>query len=188
MSRSRELAAAVGLCLLGAALVLLALSRPWLTLRLGAAPPLPSRRVDIRGAHLVPGARALGLLGLAGVAALPATRRLGRVLVGLLLVGAGAGVVADIARALADPRAALVRSGSPAQDGAGLGVWPWVAIAGAVLIGAAGLLAVVRGRRWSELSARYDAPSAPRPQREPSLWEQLDRGEDPTSAGSAGAD
>ena len=187
MSGRRELATAAGLCLLGAALVLLALSRPWLTLHLGAAPPLPSRRVTVAGTHLVPGAQALGLLGLAGVAALPATRRIGRLLVGLVLTAAGGGVVVAVVRALLDPVAAAVRTGQvePAAARSGLGGWPWLALLGGALIAAAGLLAALRGRGWSELSARYDAPTASRPAKEPSLWEALDRGEDPTSAGSA---
>ena len=191
MTQRRELAVAAGLCLAGAGLVLLALSRSWLTLHLGAAAPLPSRTATIPGSHLVPGAQALGLLGLTGVAALPATRRIGRVLVGLVLAAAGAGAVVAVVRALVDPVAAAVRSGqvdAPTAARSGLGPWPWVALLGGLLIAAAGLLAVIRGRSWSELSARYDAPTAPRPAKEPSLWEALDRGEDPTSAGSGDGD
>jgi uncharacterized membrane protein (TIGR02234 family) len=131
----------------------------------------------------VPGTRALALLGLAAAAAVPATRRLGRVVVGVLVLAAGVGIIAVVGRALADPDAAMRRAG-PFVDvhvtsGVHLGGWPYVAIVGAVLLVLAGLLVVVRGRHWTSMSARYDAPVA-RPAGEGSLWEALDRGEDPT--------
>jgi uncharacterized membrane protein (TIGR02234 family) len=185
MTGRRGLQAAVGLCLLGAGLVLLALARTWLTVRLGAAPPLPARHIDVTGDQLAGGARVLGLVGLAGVAALPASRRLGRPVVGALVAAAGVGVVAVLVRVLADPAAAVRRTPTVPPDvrvGAGLGAWPYVGIAGGLLLVAAGLLAVARGRSWLEMSARYDAPSKPEAARvkESSLWDALDRGEDPT--------
>ena len=186
MSGRRELLAAVGLCLAGAALVLLALSRSWVDHKIGAAPPLPSRRLRIDGAQLAPGARVLGLVGLAGVAALPATRRLGRTVIGVLLVAAGIGLIADLVRTLADPAAAVRRSSALAGSPAGIsfGASPYVAMVGGLLITAAGVLVVVRGRRWEGLSARYDAPAEAAPPGEASLWDALDRGEDPTGAGT----
>jgi uncharacterized membrane protein (TIGR02234 family) len=183
MSNRRELLVAIGLCLVGAALVLLAMSRPWLTYHLAAAAPLPSREVDIAGARLAPGARVLGLVGLAGVAALPASRRRGRTVVGLLLALAGAGLVADLIRVLSDPLAAVARADltdATRRGSTSLGGWPYVAMLGGLLILAAGALVVVRGRRWEELSARYDAPTEQAPPGEASLWDALDRGEDPT--------
>jgi uncharacterized membrane protein (TIGR02234 family) len=178
----RELLAAVVLCMVGSALVLLAVSRAWVSYRLGAAAPLPSRSLEVPGAHVVPGARALALVGVAGVAAILATRRSGRVAVGVLLASAGAGIVAVVLRALVDPDAAIRRAGpltdAVAARGAGLGGWPYVAMVGGALLVAAGLLVAVRGRSWASMSARYDAP-APQP-REGSFWEALDRGEDPT--------
>jgi uncharacterized membrane protein (TIGR02234 family) len=179
----RELVASVLLCLLGSALVLLAVSRSWIAHSLPAAAPLPPKRFAVPGAHLVPGARALALVGLAGVAAVPAARRLGRVVVGALLLAAGAGICALVVRALSDPDAAVRRAG-PFVDvavtrGENLGFWPYVAVVGAVLLVTAGLLVVVRGRSWTSMSPRYDAPER-EPRGEPSLWDALDRGEDPT--------
>ncbi|MDT7570517.1 MAG: hypothetical protein QOE05_691 [Actinomycetota bacterium] len=183
MTSRRELLVAVLLSLLGSALVLLAVSRPWIAHSVGAAPPLPSKPFRVEGSRLAPGARALALVGLAGVAAVLATRRLGRVAVGVLLVAAGGGIFAVVARALADPDAAVRRAGpsvdvtlAPGQD---LGSWPYLALLGAVLVAASGLLVVIRGRSWAAMSERYDAPAAKTP-RESSLWDALDRGEDPT--------
>jgi uncharacterized membrane protein (TIGR02234 family) len=189
LSTRRELLTAVALCLLGSVLVLLAVSRTWVSYRTAAAAPLPSKSFEVIGTHLAPGARALALVGLAGTAAILATRGLGRAVVGVLVTAAGAGVMAVVVRALADPDAAMRRAG-PFVDvhvapGADLGPWPYVALFGALLIGIAGLVVVVRGRSWAAMSSRYDAP-ADRKVGEGSLWEALDRGEDPTNVGSEG--
>jgi uncharacterized membrane protein (TIGR02234 family) len=185
----RELLLAVLLCLAGAALVLLATSRPWLTLRVPAAAPLPTRTLTRNGSAIAGGARALGLVGLAGVAALPATRRIGRVVVGGLLALSGTGIVTVLVRVLAHPVAAVARSGPfPDAHVAGpvdLGGWPYLALIGGGLLAAAGLLVVVRGRRWEVLSERYEPPAAQGPPGEASFWEALDRGEDPTGSPSS---
>jgi hypothetical protein len=166
----RELQAAIAFCLLGALLILVALSRTWVSTKVPSPPPLPARRLELRGHHFVGSAQPLALVGLAGVAALAATRKTGRVLVGLLVGAAGIGVVAAILHALVD-------------TSVGLGGWPYAAIAGGGLLVAAGALVVVRGRSWSSMSARYDAP-VQKPPGEASLWDALDRGEDPTDQAS----
>ena len=186
MNPRRELLLAAALCLLGSAFVLLAMSRGWLSYTFPAAEPLPPRVVSVTGAELAPGARALALLGLAAVAALPASRGRLRTAVGALVALAGVGCLVVLGRVLADPLTAARHSeplrfdrhltGSP-----DLGGWPYAAVVGGLLLLAAGVLVVVRGRRWAELSSRYDAPSAPKPASEASLWDALDRGEDPTA-------
>jgi uncharacterized membrane protein (TIGR02234 family) len=127
----------------------------------------------------------LALVGLAGVAALPATRGFGRRVVGLLIAASGVGIVAVLVRALVDPAAALSRA--PVVDAhfgsVDLGPWPYVALLGALLLAAAGILVVLRSRSWLAMSTRYDAPAQQHRDREPSLWDSLDRGEDPTTEG-----
>jgi len=134
--------------------------------------------------------QALGLVGLAGVPALAATRRAGRIVVGILLALTGGLVVVRAVGVLLDPAgAADVASTDPA--GLELTAWPAVAVAGGLLLVAAGLLVAVRGRRWAALGRRYEAPGAagpPEPETtgpvaERELWEALDRGEDPTGRG-----
>lgn len=190
MTARRELRLAVLLCLVGSALVLLAASRTWLALMTPAQPPLPASVRRFAGSDLVPGVRVLAVLGLAGVAALLAARRWGKIAVGFALAAAGAAVVVLDARVLADPAGAVTRAASLRQEGISfvgtphLGPWPLGCLAGGVLLGVAGLLVVVRGRRWAALSARYERPAGraevAAPVGDKGVWDALDRGEDPT--------
>lgn len=188
------MAASVLLCLAGSTLVLLAAGRPW-----GRAvlrqPPLPTVAVAATGRSLVPLAAALGLVGLAGVVAVLATRGVGRVATGVLLALSGALVTTTSLRTQLRLESA-VRPVAERVAGVPGGVlssvrvtaWPTISVAGGVLLCAAGLLVAVRGRRWSTLSARYEPPgepptapaTAPTTDSETSVWVALDRGEDPT--------
>lgn len=191
---------AVALCLLGAVVVIVAAGRTWVELPAVRDALLPGRRRDVTGSDLAPGVRALGVVGLAGVVALAATRSRGRTLVGLLLAVVGGGVGLESVRAATDLEGRLARM-DQVQDAAGtLAVegtaWPWVAVVGGVLLMLAGLLVAVRGRHWAGLSARYEPPivnggsvapvdpsavarSAP-DRSDRALWDELDRGGDPT--------
>jgi uncharacterized membrane protein (TIGR02234 family) len=170
----RALATAVVACAAGAGLVLLAAGQPWArAVTSGAAGPVA---VTATGAEIVPLVPGLGLLVLAGSVALLATRRVGRRLVGTILAAAGAGIVAATIAGRAAPDAALReaagvatgRIGAAVSGVAGAG-WPWLALAGGLLILAVGLAAAVAGPRWSVMSGRYE------------------RGAEPVAAGGAGA-
>ena len=190
MRSRRGLPTAVLLCLVGAFVVLVAAGRSWVSVEMPAG-PLADARTDVHtGTDLVPGLSALGLLGLAGVVALAATHRTGRTLVGLVLLGAGAGVVVAVVSAV---RTAGLEE-LPEMTGEGtvdLTPWSSVTAVGGLLLLAAGLLTVVSGRSWPALGQRYEAPTSPAspaaPERrteqltEKGLWEALDRGEDPTA-------
>ncbi len=184
---------AIALCLLGSLLVLGTASRTWVEVVVLRGAVLPDTTVAVRGTDLVTGLRAVAVVGLAGVLALLATRRTGRVLVGVLLALCGAAVVALVSRVVGRlEREALlsqqvlalspvgVRTDAPATP------WPWLCLAGGVLLALTGVLVALRGRRWAEMSGRYDPPTtrAAEPvdgeQAERRLWEALDRGEDPT--------
>jgi uncharacterized membrane protein (TIGR02234 family) len=177
----RELLVAVVLDLVGALLVLLAASRPWISYLVPAAAPLPSRAGSLPGSAVAT-VQPFAFLAVAGVAALPATRRWGRLAVGVLVALAGTAVVAYSVRAFASPEPAAAARGVFAPD-LQTTLWPVVSVVGGLLLVLAGLLVVVRGRGWASMSSRYDAPSA-RPAKpasqEAALWEALDRGEDPT--------
>lgn len=169
--------------------MLLADGRPWAR-AVVAQPPLQPSVMSVIGHSVAPLAGALGLVGLAGVVAVPATRRLGRRITGVLLVLAGAGVVAAAVQTRLDlpgaVRPAIERAsgvpGATAQEVRPTG-WPTVSMAGGLLLCAAGALTAVRGGRWAPMSRRYDAPGARPPvaPAEPaSAWDALDRGDDPT--------
>lgn len=115
-----------------------------------------------------------------------ATKRLGRVLVGALLALAGVTTVVVAGQVLsAGLRTEVARAADPGLVvGATHSGWVWLLLVGGVLLGLAGALVAVRGRRWAVLSSSYDAPAA-RPEAAPTTdkgaWDALDRGEDPTS-------
>lgn len=188
----RELGVAVLGCLLGAAVVLFAAGRPWVQ-AVAVQEPL---RVDlsVTGGALAPVVPACGLVCLAGSVGLLAARAKLRRVVGLILLVAGAtaavGAVAGAnpgAGELAERAGAAVGTASATASGVEHAPWPWVAVLGAVLCTAAGLLTFVRAGVWPGMSARYERPDAtpppsPAATADTSLdqWRALDRGEDPT--------
>ena len=161
----RELGLAVALCLLGASLVLVAAGRVWTRVEVFASALAPARTAGATGAEVVPGLGALGLVALAGVVALAATRRAGRTAVGLVLLGVGAVVMATALRA----DGALAAFTNAAQGGGQVSDvvlttgWPLVAALGGALVVAAGLLVATRGRHWAALSQKYEPASGPDP-------------------------
>lgn len=191
----RELRTAVLLVLLGAVLLLASTAGDWVTGVDRQPEPLPLRDVAASASDVASPVRALGLVVLAGVPALLATRGRGRTVLGALLVLAGAAAGAAAAGVLSDPAAALPAGTSDVDTT----FRPWLAVGGAVVTALAGALVTGRGHRWATMSARYDAPAAgaspdrspgaeplpdgrdrPAPAEDPSLWEAFDRGEDPT--------
>lgn len=190
----REPLLAALLCLVGAFLVLVAVGREWALVGVLGTGLLPDRELAVRGSDLVPGVRALGLVALAGVVAIPATRQWGRIVVGLVLAVVGAGVVAAVYGVVGDllsaaQGSAVVRdAGGTAGESTRRTLWPYACGLGGLTITAAGLFVAARGRRWAALGRRYEAPAARAvlPAGERDLWEALDRGDDPTAADPEG--
>lgn len=182
------------LCVVGAFVVLVGVGNPWVVVEVIGSSLLPAREIDVTGGDLAPGLRALGLVGLAGVPALAATRGRGRIVVGLLLLGVGVAVVAVVLRQTAGAglggRAllsdAVRQAGGAEGESAAPTGWSYGTAVGGVVLALAGLLVAVRGRRWTALGRRYEAPAvaaapaAEGPAAERDLWAALDRGEDPT--------
>jgi uncharacterized membrane protein (TIGR02234 family) len=174
------LAAALLGVLLGSFLLLVSTAGPWATGTAAGVPPLPDVAVSTPSPD---GVRPLGLVALAGAAALLAVRGRGRQVVGLvlLLTAVAAGGVAG--PALEDPASAL-----PGAAGAEATRRPLLALAGSSLVVGAGALAALHGARWPGLSRRYErapAAAAPRALPDPATdaagaWDALDRGLDPT--------
>jgi uncharacterized membrane protein (TIGR02234 family) len=182
----RELTAAVVLGGVGAAVVTGFAGRTWATVTSGTG--LGTFGQQLSGRSLSGSIAALGWAGLAGIAALLATRGWVRVAIGALL--AAFGLIVAVLSPLAVRRAHVVSAAGEKSNLARLGgavvvhvnAWWALSLAGGVLLAAAGLLTVVRGRAWPGMSARYDRPGTARPVSDDptSLWKALDRGDDPT--------
>ena len=168
----------------GAAIVLLAARQGWARVVTIEPRPLPTSRIAVRGQDLVPAAGALGLAALAGLAAVLATRRLARRVVGGLLVLFGAAIVVSVslpvtaaqvrsaaagatAQASSVPGGSTIGSGTtPGSGGSGVGgltlashvemaAFPW---RWAVLCG--GLLVVAAGLMVAWRGARWPVMSS----------------------------
>ncbi len=182
----REYVLTLALGAAGAGLVLLSVRQGWARVVVPAAAPLPGTVVAVRGQDLVPLAGALGVVCLAGLAAVAATRRLARRLVGALLALSGAvtavtaGLPESAAAAAAAGQHALVSPAGSVTAGGGLPgaasvprltaaghvvmmSFPWrgLAVAGALAVAVAGLLVAWRGAGWPVMSSRYDRPGGP---------------------------
>jgi hypothetical protein len=172
----RELAYAMIACLAGAGLAVFAATRTWIVEEGYQVAPLPPLGLERSGADLVPWLPAVALVGLAGAGAVLATRGVARLIAGVLLSGCGLMVAVGAAPRLGDDSV----------------LWPAVAGLGGLVLAAAGVLVVLRGRRWPALGARYERrppgavdPGARGPDRDTGdatgeAWAALDRGEDPT--------
>ena len=187
---TREKVAAALLAAAGAGIVLLSVGRGWAH---GDVTTPITFRVTATGSQLTGVPYALGLAGLAGGLALFAVRRIGRYFVGAVLALAGAGTVYAVADRLSRLDAAL-RTQAGVQ---GLGsdarfvdvdnnLVPYLTILGGVIICLAGVYTLARGRTWSGLGGRYEAPAA-RAELKPAgavtsrdLWDAQGRGNDLT--------
>jgi hypothetical protein len=118
-------------------------------------------------AQAAPWLGGVALLALAGIGGVVATGGVPRRLVGALLGLAGVGVLGFALRAML---------------GTGVTAAPLLAVAGAAMLLAVGVLVLVRERRLPRLGARYAAPGERRAERDPdrAAWQELDAGRDPT--------
>jgi uncharacterized membrane protein (TIGR02234 family) len=195
---------ALVLDLVGAGGVLLVSVRHWQTI----STPQPAR-VDVLGVTgrtVDSASTALGLVAMAGVVAVLATRGLARRVIGVVLLLAGAGLVwraitsagavgTSRARSIVQDKHRTVDASSVVPHVVTHSLWPVLSGIGGVLVLLAGLLITWRGHRWQVMSARYERPEAEVESSAPTqdvdeeqqrakaaitLWSALDRGEDPT--------
>ncbi|GAA1777904.1 Trp biosynthesis-associated membrane protein [Streptomonospora arabica] len=181
---------AVALCAVaaGAGALAGAAGRTWARAQVDVGGPVAAAPVELTGDDVAPTAFAMGLAGLAALAAVLATRGpLRRALGGVVaLFGLAAlvGVWRGTRTAALQEAAADRATASGAVDGLHLvAQWPGLAAAGAVLLAAAGAYTLVRGAAWPAMGSRYDrhsAPSAARSSDPAELWKSLDSGADPT--------
>ncbi|HEV7871786.1 MAG TPA: TIGR02234 family membrane protein [Modestobacter sp.] len=198
----RELTVAVLLCALAGGLALSSSSQPWADVTITREAPLPPTSEVLTGSQAAPLVAACGLLLLAAAVAVIAVRGVARVAVGLL-VAVAAGALGW--SGLRGATGALHLDASDVTSAVGLGRaqvtsdpvvgWAALALVAGVLGVLAGLLVVLRGRRWPGMGRRYErtatagpqTPSPARParpetdeDRHQAAWKALDRGDDPT--------
>jgi uncharacterized membrane protein (TIGR02234 family) len=187
-----ELGLALLLDLLGAGTALLISTRTWQTVMVDRAELVPVT-VHLTGRTLDGAGTALAIAALAAVVALLATRGVARQAVGALLAGVGIAMIwrawaaadavgAARARSLVRQEHRGVVLGDAPPSVTVQAVWPWLAAASGVLVAAAGMLVLLRSRRWQALSVRYETPAAAAAQSgDLAMWKALDRGDDPTA-------
>ncbi len=191
--------------IIGAGLALLSWSRTWYELRLTDA-AAGGEAIAVPGSVASPALAALGLAGLALVAALAIAGPGIRIVLGVLEIILGGCVLLAAGISLGDPIGAVAPAVTDATGVTGAGptaelvasatatAWPVAAIAGGVLLVLAGIAVLVTGTRWPASSRRYrgarladaDEPrSAGDRERAASDraiddWDELSRGDDPT--------
>jgi uncharacterized membrane protein (TIGR02234 family) len=189
-TRAKSLAAL--LAAVGAGVVLLTIGRGWAH---GDVTQPITFKVTATGAQLTGVPYALGLAGIAGALALFAVRRIGRYLVGAVLALAGAGTVYAVADRLSSldqalhTQAGIQGLGSDTKiSNIDNSLWPYLTILGGVILCVAGIYTLARGRGWSGLGSRYEAPAAQAAAKPVSemttrdLWDAQGRGRDLTEA------
>ncbi|MEO3812876.1 Trp biosynthesis-associated membrane protein [Sphaerisporangium sp. B11E5] len=177
----------------GAGVALIAGGRTWATAQFFGAPGVRAAPVEVAGNDLVPALGPLALAAFAAVVAVLATRGVWRSVVGAVVALCGAALAVSALRgASAGQVVAVARERVTLAAGEQVTVattwlWPALAALGGAALAGAGVVAVLRGRRWPGMSTRYDRPvggtgDGPRTPHEGDrgLWEALDRGEDPT--------
>ncbi|MDP9118441.1 MAG: Trp biosynthesis-associated membrane protein [Actinomycetota bacterium] len=207
--RSRlQFGAALSVELLAAVATLLIATRSWQTILTSRPRPLVDDLLEVSGRTLDAAPTALGLVALAGVVAVLATKGVVRRIVGLVLALAGGAVVwrsvADIAlvstararELVSSHHSAISVSAGGAPHVSGHPYWPWLSVVCGALIAVAGAAIATRGQQWAVMSARYEAPVARVPSAEDaaitraradaSMWTALDRGDDPTRGDADG--
>ncbi len=184
------------LALLGAAVVLVAGFRPWVSGTVADA-VLGGSTVTATGADVAPGLSAIALAVAAAAVAAVAAGRVARLVALVLWAACLAGATVLTVRVLADPSGVLGpvaaarvgRTGS-VEASAAATVWPWLALVG-VLVAGLGLAGALLGRaRWAGPSRRYEVPgtaeghvAGSRGERVGTAWDDLSAGRDPTEVG-----
>jgi uncharacterized membrane protein (TIGR02234 family) len=186
-------AAALVLDLLGGGIALLVSTRGWQTVLTHRPPPLGDTVLTVSGRTIDSASTALAVVALAGVVAVLATRGVARRVIGMVLAVAGVAMIwrslaatTELSTRRAQALVAARHPGIPLISGTHVTVhpvWPILSAISGALVVAGGAALAVRGHRWANMSAKYEAPDASRDaaRSDATLWAALERGEDPTA-------
>jgi len=158
--------------------------------------------VDLTGGELIPEGIISAVVALAGIAALVAMRRVGRIVAGIAMLAVGVITVVHAAafaigshttsgldgfvtalvseRAGADIRPSLASGAATTTATA----WWLVVLIGGLLVAVGGVIAAARSGSWPAMGGRYEARGGSGVRRRitaESDWDLLDRGLDPTA-------
>jgi hypothetical protein len=187
-------------------LALLAWTRVWGTVDVPVSGGV-AERIVVDGSIAAPAITALALAGFALAGALTIAGPVIRVVLGVLEMLIGASVFLSAFLAISDPAragsaAVTAATGIAGRNSIASAVeatattgWPYLALVSAVIMAAAGFLVVATTKRWPGTTKKYQsmrfepvradaAASAREPGRAPDAvvdWDELSRGEDPTS-------
>ncbi|MBX6382224.1 MAG: Trp biosynthesis-associated membrane protein [Microbispora sp.] len=192
----RSLLAWLAACAAGGGLALLAAGRVWVTLGT-AGGPAGAGRGALTGNDLVAWLTPAALAALAAVLAVLATGGAARRAIGVVVALLGAAVAAGAWDGTRDGTIAAVaaRHMTTAVTSAGhisvvsrAWIWPVLAVAGGIVLAAAGAAAVVLSPRWPGMSSRYERRSGRAASggtnrvkdADRAMWDAIDEGEDPT--------
>lgn len=194
MTPARERTVFFGLVFAGAMLMWYALGQNWATVTVGMPDPTPDSHETITGLDLMAEAGIAPWFALGSMAGFYATRRVGRVVIGALLIWMSGAVAWGMWDELTPETLTGPYQGRGAEEVTLTAVhhgWWALALAGTALIFIAGAFACVRGAAWPRMGARYDrarsrtpapAPGATRSSGPEDMWAALDAGADPTAS------
>ncbi|MGP5687710.1 Trp biosynthesis-associated membrane protein [Glutamicibacter ardleyensis] len=178
--------------MLGALLGLWTATRTWITVDVESG-TVQVPQIIVAGSTAAASVTAVCVAVLAGALALLIAGKIARYVIGVITVLAGASVITSGISALANPQAAAASTVAEATGlttSAGeyaVSVWPTITVLAGVIIVLQGLLVLVISGRWKK-SSKYDRkvstagqPPADAQSRGISDWEQLSKGEDPTT-------
>lgn len=175
--------------------VLLVWTRQWFVLDLRGSGS-STVVISVGGEVAAPALAALGLAGLALVAALAIAGPVFRVILGFLQLSIGIAVCLSAWGAISDPVQASSSLISATTGIAGtnsvhalvttseLTVWPWLGLAAGFLIFVLGVFMMITSRRWPVKASRYQTArfeDSDEPRSAISDWDSLSDGSDPTS-------
>jgi hypothetical protein len=177
----RGLTLAAAACALSGGVLLLAAGRVWLRYDIPQS-GVADRPATATGHVVASSSPTLGLVILAGVLVLPATRGIVRRLAGVMIALAGLGVTY-----LAALTIVLTTNQVPGPNASDylngrVTAWAWIAGVGGLVGVTGGLLTTIASRAWPSMGRRYEQGGSPsRDTSEVSMWDRLDDGDDPTA-------
>ena len=160
MTRKREYATVLLVLAIAGGIAWWAFGRTWRIETIPSDGLTAAKDIEYTGRLLYPYASFIGIVALASVAGILATRKYGRIIIGVLLaILAGSAAVQ------------LITDSGPTG-------WALIAEIALIVITIAGAATVVRGGSWPMFGSKYERT---KPKEAESAWDVLDRGEDPTA-------